>query len=154
MRCYFKSAFKKYFADHLMASRTSLNLTQTQTAKILQMSHRSYIELEHGSIGCSSLTLALFLLYLCDNPLVFLSNLRAVWGIAPPIPIVTDIADKNCAMSYRISLSVKEIKKDSNGKRHAICPRCGHPFNHTDMQYCEYCGQKLDWNRFPGPIVN
>lgn len=154
MRHFSKGAFKKFFDARLMESRDTLHLTQKQTSSILQMAPRSFIEMEHGNNSCSGLTLALYLIYLCDNPLAFLCDLRSILEVTEPFPNVAVNADATCAKSYRLPLSVKHIKRDPDGKRHAVCPRCGMLFDHTDGAYCEHCGQKLDWNSFPGPIVN
>ena len=154
MRHFSKGAFKKFFDDRLMESRDALHLTQKQTSLILQMAPRSFIEMEHGKNSCSGLTLALYLIYLCDNPLAFLSDLRSILEVIEPLPNVAVNADATCAKSYRLSLSVKHIKRDPDGKRHAVCPRCGMLLDRTDTAYCEHCGQKLDWNSFPGPIGN
>lgn len=40
------------------------------------MEDRSYIDLDHGKSCCSALTLALFLIYLCEDPMLFLNKLR------------------------------------------------------------------------------
>ena len=154
MRDFSKNAFKKFFDDRLMETRSFLNLTQNQTATILQMAHRSFIDMEHGKNGCSGLTLALYLIYLCDNPLAFLSDLHSILKVTALPPVAIENANDTCAKSYRLPLSVKHIKRDPDGKRHAVCPRCGMLLDHTGGSYCEHCGQKLDWNRFPGPIVN
>lgn len=154
MRLLFKATFKKFFDERLMETRTFLHLTQHQTANILQMAPRSFIDMEHGNYGCSGLTLALYLIYLCENPLAFLSDLRSILETtALPSAAVVN-ADKTDAKSYRIPLSVKHVKRDPDGRRHAVCPRCGILFDRTGAAYCEHCGQKLDWNSFPGSIVN
>ena len=40
------------------------------------MSTRSYVDLEHGKTACSAVTLALFLVFVCDDPVKFLEELR------------------------------------------------------------------------------
>lgn len=40
------------------------------------MDPRSYVDLDHGKSGCSGFTLALFLIYVCDDPMSFLQDLR------------------------------------------------------------------------------
>ena len=40
------------------------------------MDDRSYIDLEHGKSCCSAVTLALFLIYVCDDIISFLADLR------------------------------------------------------------------------------
>ena len=48
-------------------------------AECLMMDERSYIELDHGKSCCSALTLALFLIYCCEDPLIFLHELRSIF---------------------------------------------------------------------------
>ena len=40
------------------------------------MDERSYIDLEHGKTCCSAITLARFLVYMCESPIQFLEGLR------------------------------------------------------------------------------
>jgi len=54
-------------------------LTQAQMAGLLAMEERSYIDLDHGKTGCSGLTLVRFLIYCCDNPSIFLEELRVAF---------------------------------------------------------------------------
>lgn len=67
---------KQYFYEHLIHTRYEQMMTQAQMARQLCMDERSYVELDHGKTGCSSLTLALFLIYVCDDPIAFLQGLR------------------------------------------------------------------------------
>lgn len=70
---------KRYFCHQLVQTRTTLGLTQFAMAERLMMDERSYIELDHGNSGCSALTLALFLIYCCEDPLGFLHELRSIF---------------------------------------------------------------------------
>ena len=45
-------------------------------AERLAMDDRSYIDLDHGKTCCSAITLAHFLIYVCDTPLQFLEGLQ------------------------------------------------------------------------------
>lgn len=45
-------------------------------AEKLAMDDRSYIDLEHGKCCCSAVTLALFLIYVCDDIISFLGDLK------------------------------------------------------------------------------
>ena len=76
MRNLYVSILKSYFCNQLLLTRNARSLTQSQMARHLQMEDRSYIELDHGKSCCSALTLALFLIYLCEDPIVFLDELR------------------------------------------------------------------------------
>lgn len=154
MRCYLEELFKEFFHEHLMKACASLKLSKSATAKILQMSYRSYSSLEANENSCSSLTLALFLINMCENPLAFLSDLANTFKVAEVQLFDSSAIDTNLALSYRLPMAVREIKRDGHGHRHAVCPRCGALLDHTDKQFCDHCGQHLDWNSFPGPIVN
>ncbi|MBQ7975718.1 MAG: hypothetical protein IJ300_08550 [Clostridia bacterium] len=76
MRKQYQKALKKYFYDDLVRTRTKLKYTQAQMAAVLVMDDRSYVELDHGNSCCSALTLALYLIYCCENPTAFLAGLR------------------------------------------------------------------------------
>ena len=51
-------------------------------AERLAMADRSYVEIDHGNFGCSAVTLALYLCYLCDDTDAFLSELRREFDAA------------------------------------------------------------------------
>lgn len=55
-----------------------MKYTQSQMAALLVMDDRSYSELDHGKSCCSALTLILYLIYCCDNPLAFLESLQKI----------------------------------------------------------------------------
>ena len=56
-----------------------MKYTQAQMATVLFMDDRSYVELDHGHSCCSALTLALYLIYCCNDPIAFLDSLRKVF---------------------------------------------------------------------------
>ena len=72
----YRNILKSHFHVHLVQIRTTNGLTQSEMAEKLSMDDRSYIDLDHGKTGCSALTLALFLIYICTDPLGFLEELR------------------------------------------------------------------------------
>ena len=76
MRKTYQSILKTYFNHVLVRRRTELRMTQAQMAELLHMDDRSYIELDHGRSGCSALTLALYLVYLCEDVQIFTEGLR------------------------------------------------------------------------------
>ncbi|MGI5825682.1 MAG: hypothetical protein ACOX7J_08985 [Bacillota bacterium] len=45
-------------------------------ADILVMDTRSYIELDHGNNMCGTLTLVLFMLYCCQDPMILLNEIQ------------------------------------------------------------------------------
>lgn len=76
MRKHYESVFRQFFHRKLFQSRVQLEMTQEQMADRLAMASRSYIDLDHGKTGCSALTLVLYLIYICTEPIVFLEELR------------------------------------------------------------------------------
>lgn len=77
MRKIYMAVLKAFFHKRLTETRTHQKLTQAQMASRLEMDERSYIDLDHGKSCCSSLTFALFLIYCCDDPLLYLQELRS-----------------------------------------------------------------------------
>ena len=76
MRTHYTSIFKTFFHEKLFRRRVELDITQEEMADRLIMANRTYVDLDHGKTGCSALTLALFLIYICADPLIFLEELR------------------------------------------------------------------------------
>ena len=76
MRNVLLDILKSYSHKAILQARSQLSLTQAQMADRLSMDTRSYVYLEHGETCCSALTLALFLIYCCPNPVKFLKELR------------------------------------------------------------------------------
>lgn len=76
MRKTFHAILKRCFHSNLVRTRTALVITQSEMAERLFMDDRSYIDLDHGKTCCSAVTLALFLIYVCEDPYGFLEELR------------------------------------------------------------------------------
>lgn len=76
MRKTYRNILKHQFYIKLIHTRTVKGLTQAEMAEKLSMDDRSYIDLDHGKTCCSAVTLALFLVYLCDDVTGFLAELR------------------------------------------------------------------------------
>ena len=68
MRKNYTKVLKSYFHQKLFRSRVDLGITQEEMAHRLLMASRTYIDLDHGKTCCSALTLALFLIYIYDDP--------------------------------------------------------------------------------------
>lgn len=79
MRNQYIQALRDIFHVWIGKSRSSLGVTQEEMAQRLAMAGRTYVELEHGRACCSAVTLALFLVYLCDDPQEFISELKAAF---------------------------------------------------------------------------
>ena len=57
-------------------------------------------------------------------------------------------------LSYRCPLQVDEIiYYRSSGDSYPMCPRCKTTFEREYIQYCDRCGQKLDWRSDQAFIV-
>lgn len=76
MRKQYAKIFKVFFHEKLFRRREDMGITQEEMAHRLAMASRTYVDLDHGKTGCSALTLALFLIYICTDPLAFLEELR------------------------------------------------------------------------------
>lgn len=76
MRKQYTQVLKTHFHDQLFRSRVKLGITQEEMAQRLSMASRTYVDLDHGKTSCSALTLALFLIYICSDPVMFLEDLR------------------------------------------------------------------------------
>ena len=76
MRERYKNILKIIFYEKLAKENESKKLTQAKMSEIFVMSERNYFELANGNTGCSALTLALFLIYICSDPVQFLSELK------------------------------------------------------------------------------
>lgn len=76
MRKRYRQILKTFFRDKVFSTRDDMGISQEDMAHILAMAPRTFIDLEHGKTGCSALTLALFMIYICKNPVAFLEELR------------------------------------------------------------------------------
>ena len=76
MRKRYRQILKAFFRDKVFYTRDNMGISQEDMAHILAMAPRTFIDLEHGKTGCSALTLALFMIYICKNPVSFLEELR------------------------------------------------------------------------------
>lgn len=70
-------SLQKCMAGELLAYRKTYGLSQERFARLLRISVRSYIDLEHGVFMPSTVTLLRFLLMLDDQELIcFLSTIE------------------------------------------------------------------------------
>ena len=76
MRKHYSRILKNFFYESLIHTRHDLGITQEEMAFRLSMACLTYIDLDHGKTGCSAVTLALYLVYLCKDPLAFIIGLR------------------------------------------------------------------------------
>lgn len=76
MRKEYTKVLKTIFHKKLIQRREALGMSQEEMAERLSMACRTYIDLDHGKTCCSSITFVLFLLYVCEDPMKFLEELR------------------------------------------------------------------------------
>ena len=79
MRKHYTKALKAFFHEKLFRRRCELGISQDEMAHRLSMASRTYVDLDHGKTNCSALTLSLFLIYVCEEPLAFLSELKSTF---------------------------------------------------------------------------
>lgn len=79
MRKQYEKVLKAFFREKIFRRRDKLEITQEEMASRLIMACRTYVDIEHGKSGCSALTLAIYLVYICEDPLLFLNELRNVF---------------------------------------------------------------------------
>ena len=76
MRKVYHMRLREHFHRALVETREHREMSQAQMAEKLAMDERSYIDLDHGKTCCSAVTLALFLIYVCDDASKFLAELK------------------------------------------------------------------------------
>ena len=69
-----KQSIQIIFSEELKAYRRVNRISQIRMAKLLHMSERSYISLEHGQNGPSAVTLLLYMLQLDEHEVIVLLN--------------------------------------------------------------------------------
>ena len=78
MRNSCKRALRVYMSRRFKQERREAGLTQSQFADKLLMDLRSYAALEKGKNLCSTVTFAVYLTLLCEDPDVLIEELRQV----------------------------------------------------------------------------
>lgn len=49
--------------------------------------------------------------------------------------------------AFRKPLAVKQVLRLENGSMFPVCPRCRRSLDREYMNFCDRCGQRLDWKR-------
>lgn len=75
MKSEYKEIIKERFRKELIRTRYEAKLTQEEMAEKLDMSARSYSDLEAGKSCCSAVTFVLYLFYVCDDRNKFLDEI-------------------------------------------------------------------------------
>lgn len=81
MRKTYHTILKEQFHIRLIRARVRLELTQAEMAEKLHMDDRSYSDLDTGKNCCSAVTLALFLVFICEDVEGFLEELRHAFEV-------------------------------------------------------------------------
>lgn len=82
MRTCYTKVLRVFFHQELRMRRVEMGISQEEMAHILAMSWRSYNDLDQGKTGCCALTLSLYLIYVCEDPIRFLEDLRHEFEVA------------------------------------------------------------------------
>lgn len=53
------------------------------------------------------------------------------------------------ALSYRMPMEVTDVRLHGQSDGYPVCPRCDKTVEREFMCFCDRCGQRLDWRRFP-----
>ena len=72
----YRNALRKTLCTWMGSTRISLNLTQDKMAEVLLIDVRSYSDIDRGISLCGTLTLVLFLVYLCPEPVALLNDIH------------------------------------------------------------------------------
>ena len=76
MKKFLHDTLKEITHKHIIRFKTENGYTHAKMAELLAMDTRSYIELDHGKIGCSALTIIMFLNNCCTDVLKFLTEVK------------------------------------------------------------------------------
>lgn len=49
------------------------------------------------------------------------------------------------ALAYRKPMQVRELARYRSGGLFPVCPRCASAMEREYQNYCDRCGQRLDW---------
>lgn len=55
--------------------------------------------------------------------------------------------EKEDPVSFRKPLAVLQMLQLENGTVFPVCPRCRSSLDREYVNYCDRCGQRLDWKR-------
>lgn len=78
MKELYQEELKKLIASYFVMTRKTENISQNKMSEWLLISERSYVEIEHGHNLCNPISLLIYLVYYCQDPLTFLEDVRKV----------------------------------------------------------------------------
>lgn len=70
------SIYKEVITEHIKATRKELGLTQAEMSAKLQIDLRTYCNIESGRSLCGTMTLLIYLLYICPDVNGLLDEIR------------------------------------------------------------------------------
>ena len=76
MKSIYYSSLRALLADHMRKDRKELGLTQAQMAEKLDLDLRSYSNVENDKSLCSTMTLLLYLLYICPDANALMKEIK------------------------------------------------------------------------------
>lgn len=62
------------------------------------------------------------------------------------------VVDRN-EVSYRRPLAVKKVLVYHGGYSYPVCPKCNMTLDREYMNFCDRCGQMLDWKGYRKAVV-
>ena len=155
MRDAYRDSLKHLFHRELIQTREQYAFSQAKMAEYLLMDPRSYIELDHGKSMSSSLTFMLYLLRLCPQPLVFLDKIHTEFQMLDPTIILPPSVSYHWLEPpvWREPLLVTKYTRYRNGYVFPVCPRCGCILDREYQDFCDRCGQALDWSVYDQAVL-
>lgn len=119
------------------------------TQSILATSKRLHRKLKHRKTSCNAFDVAYFLTC-CYND----SNIPILpFHVSSDLLKAVEVADDpgvflSETIAYRVPSMVTETKAYRNGEQYPVCPRCRITLDREYMNYCDRCGQRLDWQQY------
>ncbi len=57
------------------------------------------------------------------------------------------------AEAFRLPMAVTEIHQFQNGSTYPVCPRCRITLDREYQNYCDRCGQALNWKSYGSALT-
>ncbi|MCM1315231.1 MAG: helix-turn-helix domain-containing protein [Alistipes senegalensis] len=145
----YTSNFKQHLRPYLLEMRGKLKITQSEMAELLHISPRAYANLETGKSYCNVITL-IWLFGLNPNGCYefIQSSHRELIGLDKHVLLNIPLSDIQETLVYRTPMKVTETRLLSNGDSFPMCPHCHSLLEWEYMNFCDCCGQALDWRGY------
>lgn len=76
MKELYQEELKNLIFSYFVMTRRTEKISQNKMSERLLISERSYVEIEHGHNLCNPVSLLIYLVYYCQDPLTFLEDVR------------------------------------------------------------------------------